>query len=196
MKVRIGASPYISAVPIALVGSLVEGKANFETIGDCGIMGLHPALVYVSSRVTHHTNRGILENGAFSINLPTSSMLQEVDFCGQVSGRDVDKSVLFSVFYGELDTAPLIDECPINLECRVVKEFVIQHRQIFVGEVVQTHVSAECLTEVEGKPVIVDARSLDPILYSLDNRYYRIGEAIGSGYREAGALLKRFGIGR
>lgn len=196
MKVQIGPVPFISALPIALVGALVEGRPNFETVGDCGVMGLRPPLVYVSSGVTHHTNKGILETGVFSINLPSAGMLQEVDFCAQVSGRDHDKSVLFDVFYGELGAAPLIERCPVNLECRVVKEFSIQHRQVFVGEVVQTHVSAEHAVVADGKATVEDAGSLDPILYGLDNRYYRLGEPIGFGYREAGALLERFGIRR
>lgn len=196
MKVQLGAMPFISAVPVSLVGALVEDKPSFETIGDCGIMGIRPPLVYVSSAVTHHTNKGILENGTFSINMPSTDMVQEVDFCGQVSGTDFDKSVLFNVFYGDLKTAPMIEKCPINLECRVLKEFCVQHRQVFVGEVIQAYASAECVALADGKPRIIDARALDPILYSLDNRYYRMGEAVGTGYHEAGPLFERYEIKR
>jgi flavin reductase (DIM6/NTAB) family NADH-FMN oxidoreductase RutF len=91
---------------------------------------------------------------------------------------------LFETFYGELGTAPMIRECPVNLECRVVKEFSIQHRQIFVGEVVQAHVDEQFVIESEGRQGIADMTQLDPIIYALDNRYYRIGAPIGVGYSE------------
>jgi len=97
----------------------------------------------------------------------------------------VDKSVLFETFYGDLLTAPMIKECPVNLECRVVKEFSIKHRQIFVGEVVQAHVNEEFVVEREGRQGIGDMTQLDPIIYALDNRYYSIGKPIGVGYKES-----------
>jgi flavin reductase (DIM6/NTAB) family NADH-FMN oxidoreductase RutF len=130
-----------------------------------------------------------LENGTFSINFPSTAMLAESDYCGIVSGRDVDKAALFEVFYGALGNAPMIAECPVSLECRVIKEFSIQHRQVFVGEVVQTHVSDHLVQEVDGKVQIGALPELDPIIYALDNRYYRIGEVIGTGYQEGKKLV-------
>ncbi len=188
MKVKIGSIPYIYPVPIVLVGANVNGKPNFETIGDVGLMGIKPPIVFVSSGADHYTNQGILENGTFSINLPTTEILPVVDYCGQVSGRVEDKGALFEVFYGDLGTAPLIAACPVNLECRVIKEFSIQHRQVFVGEVAQTHVDEAMISEGENRKQIADLLALDPILYALDNRYYRVGAVIGVGYREAQRL--------
>lgn len=185
MKTKIGRVPYIYPIPITLLGAAVHRKPNFATIGDCGLMGINPPLVYVSSHREHHTNVGILENGTFSINFPTTRMLTVTDYCGTVSGRDVDKAALFEVFYGELQTAPMIQACPVNLECRVVKEFSIQHRQVFVAEVVQTYIDESLITEQDGRKVVADLTRLDPIIYALDNRYYRIGEPIGTGYQES-----------
>lgn len=185
MKTKIGRVPYIYPIPITLLGAAVHRKPNFATIGDCGLMGINPPLVYVSSHREHHTNVGILENGTFSINFPTARMLAVTDYCGTVSGRDVDKAALFEVFYGELQTAPMIQACPVNLECRVVKEFSIQHRQVFVAEVVQTYIDESLITEQDGRKVVADLTRLDPIIYALDNRYYRIGEPIGTGYQES-----------
>ncbi|MEE4195136.1 MAG: flavin reductase family protein, partial [Anaerolineae bacterium] len=162
-----------------------NGKPNFTTIGDVGLMGINPPIVVVSSHARHHLTKGILETGCFSINFPTTSMLTDVDYCGVVSGRDVEKSSLFDVFYGDLTSAPMIEECPVNLECEVAKQFSIEHRQIFIGKVLQTHVSDVFLTEVDGRKSVSDLTKLDPILYALDNRYYAIGEAIGIGYQEA-----------
>ncbi|MFX1512030.1 MAG: flavin reductase family protein [Promethearchaeota archaeon] len=184
-KVKFGKIPLIYPIPIILTGAFVHNKPNFETIGDVGIMGINPPLVYISSHREHYTNQGILEHGTFSINFPSTKLLIKTDYCGTVSGKDVDKSNLFDVFFGELRTAPMIRECPVNLECKVIKEFLIQHRQIFVGEVVQAYVNEEFVDETEGRQRIADMRKLDPVIYALDNRYYKIGEPIGVGYHES-----------
>ncbi|MCI0475217.1 MAG: flavin reductase family protein [Anaerolineales bacterium] len=190
MKIKFGATPLIYPIPIILAGANVNGKPNFATLGDCGIMGIRPPLVYVSLNRDHYTTQGILENRSYSINLPTTEMLAITDYCGIVSGKDVDKSNLFEIFYGELGTAPLIEKCPVNLECRVVKEFAIQHRHIFVGEVVQTYVEKKFVRTKNGRLAIAALTRLDPIIYALDNRYYNIGKAIGVGYT-AGKSLRR-----
>jgi flavin reductase (DIM6/NTAB) family NADH-FMN oxidoreductase RutF len=190
MKIQLGSLPYIYPVPIVLVGANVTNQANFETIGDVGLMGIKPPIVYISSGVDHFTNQGILENGTFSINFPSTGMLALVDYCGQVSGKEVDKGALFEVFYGELGNAPLIQECPVNLECRVIKEFSIQHRQIFVGQVICTHVTENYVSKQEDRVTIANLSQLDPILYALDNNYYRIGSSIGIGYQEAKKFIK------
>jgi len=183
-KIPLGSIPYIYPIPIILAGANVNGKPNFATIGDCGLMGIRPPLVFISSSKDHYTNQGILENETFSINFPTTDMLPVVDYCGNVSGKDVDKSALFPVFYGDLKTAPMIESCPVNLECKVVKEFSIQHRQVFVAEVSQAFVEEAFITEENERKSIAELARLDPILYALDNRYYRVGPAIGAGYKE------------
>jgi flavin reductase (DIM6/NTAB) family NADH-FMN oxidoreductase RutF len=188
MKVKLGNLPYIYPIPIVLAGAMVDGRPNFTTIGDVGLMGINPAIVFISSHTGHHLNKGILQTGCFSINIPSTDLLPLVDYCGQVSGRDVDKSALFEVFFGDLELAPLIQDCPVNLECRMIKDFCIQHRQIFIGEVIQTHVDDVCVSVLEPDPVLVDLVKLDPILYALDNRYYRVGPPIGTGYQEGDKL--------
>lgn len=184
MKIPFGKVPYVYPIPIALLGANVTGAPNYEVLGDFGLMGINPALVCISSHRDHYTNIGILENGTFSLNFPTTSMLTETDYCGIVSGRDVDKGALFENIYGELGTAPMIRECPVSLECRVLHEYSIQHRQMFIGEVYCAYVDETYLVEADGKRQIADLTRLDPILYALDNRYYRIGQPIGVGYKE------------
>jgi flavin reductase (DIM6/NTAB) family NADH-FMN oxidoreductase RutF len=188
MKIKVGRLPYIYPVPIVLAGAMIAGKASFTTLGDVGLMGIDPPLVYISSHRKHYLNQGILETGCYSINFPTSSMLPLVDYCGQVSGRDADKGALFEVFYGILEQVPMILDCPVNLECRVVKEFSIQHRQVFVGEVAQTYVDEPLVSKDQDRFRITDLGKLDPIIYALDNVYYRVGPPIGIGYQEARKL--------
>ncbi|MFX1283927.1 MAG: flavin reductase family protein [Promethearchaeota archaeon] len=183
-KVKFGKVPLVFPIPIILAGALVHGKPNFETLGDVGIMGIKPPIVYISSGQDHYTNIGILEHGTFSINFPSTTLLAITDYCGTVSGHDVDKSQLFSVFFGQLATAPMIQECPVNLECKVIREFTIRHRQIFIGDVTQAYVNEEFVVKNEDRSRITDMIKLDPIIYALDNRYYKIGQRIGVGYQE------------
>jgi flavin reductase (DIM6/NTAB) family NADH-FMN oxidoreductase RutF len=183
MKIKIGTEPYLYPIPIVLVGAMVNGKANFETIGDVGIMGLEPALVYISSHRDHYTNIGITREGAFSINIPTTAMLAETDYCGIVSGVQSNKADLFEIFFGNTG-APMIEECPVNLECKVLRELTIQHRQVFIADIVQTYASSGFVEKRNGKQIVCGLDKLDPIVYALDNRYYRIGGTIGVGYKE------------
>lgn len=188
MKAKLGPIALIYPIPIALAGANVKGRANFATIGDCGIMGLNPPLVYISLHVDHFTTKGVIENHAFSINIPCSDQMSLVDYCGIVSGRQIDKSKLFKIFHGELGCVPMIEECRVNLECRVVKGFRIEQRQILVGRVIQTYIDEAFIEEQDGRQVVADMRRLDPIIYALDNRYYRIGESIGVGYQEGRSI--------
>lgn len=183
MKRQLGPLSLVYPIPIVLVGVDVDGQANVTTVGDCSVMGLKPPLVAISLAETHHSTRGMRTNHAFSINTPSTELLDRTDYCGMVSGRDVDKSSLFDITRGELGV-PLISECPVNLECRILDEVAVEHRVLFVAEVVQAHID-EDLVEVEAGCVrLPEMAKLDPIIYALDNRYYRIGGPIGIGYQE------------
>ncbi|NIV10467.1 MAG: flavin reductase family protein, partial [Aliifodinibius sp.] len=89
-------------LPITLVGALTDGKPNFLTIAFFAILSHLPPIVSVSLYKNHHTVRGIKESEAFSVNIPSVSMVKITDYCGIVSGRKVDKSNLFKPFYGQL----------------------------------------------------------------------------------------------
>jgi len=183
-KVKLGAVPLVYPIPIVLVGVNVDGVPNFTEVGDCAVMGIDPALVTISLSVDHHTTKGIDNTHVFSINFPSTQMLSLTDYCGMVSGRDADKGSLFTLFSGEHTQVPMIQECPLGLECRVLEVTQIKHRRLFIAEVVECYVSAPFVQTVDGKKRVADLSKLDPIIYSLDNRYYRIGEAIGTGYCE------------
>jgi flavin reductase (DIM6/NTAB) family NADH-FMN oxidoreductase RutF len=185
-KEKIGAFPFIFPIPIALAGALVDGRPNFTEVGDVGIMGIKPPFVYVSLGETSHTCKGIKERGTYSLNFPNTQMMAEADYCGIVSGQAADKARLFKVFTDPdgLPELPMIEACPINLACEVVHHFTLEHRNIFVGRVAACYVSRKYLTIVDGRKKLSDLTALDPLMYGLDNHYYRIGPKIGQGYQE------------
>jgi flavin reductase (DIM6/NTAB) family NADH-FMN oxidoreductase RutF len=182
VKKKIGVVAYVAPIPMVLVGAVVDGRPNFATVGDCAILGLRPALVAVSLAATHHTTRGVLAERAFSINIPTESMVSLVDYFGTVSGRDVDKSVLLPSEPGEETGAPLATACPINLECRVRSVLEIEHRRIFIADVVQAQVDEEFLEPGDERNRVVALTAIRPIVYAPDGAYYGIGGKIGTSY--------------
>jgi flavin reductase (DIM6/NTAB) family NADH-FMN oxidoreductase RutF len=139
MKVRRDSYPLIYPIPLCLLGAQVDGKLNYETIGNVGMVSFNPNLIMISSIEGHHTNQDVNEHGTFSINYPDAGILAETDYCGMVSGKTEDKGNLFKTFYGVLETAPMIDECPVNLECRVVDTLQYGSNEVWIGEVVETY---------------------------------------------------------
>lgn len=182
MKKGIGALPYLAPIPIVLVGAIVDGRPNFATVGDCAVLGLRPALIAVSLAAAHHTTRGVLDHRAFSINVPTQSMVSLVDYFGTVSGRDVDKSALLPSELGEETGTPLVIACPVNLECRVRSVLEIEHRRIFIADVVQAHVDEKFLEQRDGRDAVAPLTAIRPILYALDGAYYGVGRKVGMSY--------------
>lgn len=182
MKKPIGAVPYLAPIPIVLVGAVVDGRPNFATVGDCAVLGLHPALLVVSLHADHHTTRGVLARRAFSVNVPTESMVELVDAFGMVSGRDVDKSRLLASTPGPHTGAPLATLCPISLECRVHTTVEVGRRRIFVAHVVEAHVEEAHLTAADGTTTVAPLTTLRPILYALDGAYYGVGRRLGTSY--------------
>ena len=101
MKVELGAKNCLYPLPTTLAGANVSGKPNYITIAHVGIMDLGSISLGMSKR--HYTNTGIKENGTFSVNIPSTEMVEMTDYFGLVSGREVDKAARVTTFYGELE---------------------------------------------------------------------------------------------
>jgi flavin reductase (DIM6/NTAB) family NADH-FMN oxidoreductase RutF len=183
MKISLGRIPLIYPIPIVLVGAYVDGKINYVEVGDVAVMGIGTPLIAISLNTNHYTTKGIKEHGVFSINIPTADMMGASDSCGIYSGKKIDKSTMFTNTKGKHGT-PLIDECPVSIECKVAEQVIIKNRHIFIAEVLETFIDDNYTEKIGGKVKIADMKKLNPLIYSLDNKYYTIGEAIGEGYKE------------
>lgn len=189
-KREFGPQPWIFPNPTVLIGTLFDGKSNFAPFAWCGIVGGEPPTLSVGIRHQRHTLKGILQNRTFSVNVPSIDLLEETDYCGTVSGAQADKAkdCGFKVFYGTLNTAPLIEQCPVNLECEVLHMLNIGAHMLVIGQIVQSHVSEDCLTE--DQPDIMKIR---PFVYSralTTRRYNALGEILGQPY-EVGKKMKK-----
>ena len=180
-KVLMGPQTLIYPMPVLLVGANVDNKPNFMAVAWGGIAGGEPPMISVGIRPQRYTYKGIRENLTFSVNVPSTDMVKEADYCGIASGSKVNKVEVcqFKVFYGKLDNAPLIEQCPINLECTVVHILDVGSHSLVVGRIEETHISESCLTD--GKP---DVTKIRPFTYitSPAQQYQALGEVIAEAF--------------
>ena len=183
-KIEVGTRNFLYPTPTTLVGANVCGKPNYVTIAHVGVLRYTTVSVSVNKR--HYTGAGIKENGTFSLNIPSAQMIRVTDYCGLVSGKEVDKGALFKNFYGQLKTAPMIEECPANIECKVIQTLDLETHEIFIGEIAATYCNEDCLTLGKGE----DLLKVNPILFSMSGgRYFTVGQEIGRAW-DVGKSLK------
>lgn len=185
-KIMTGKMP-ASAVPAVIVGAMVNGKPNFLTLGCYGLVSIAKPTVCIMSGKPHHTNIGIRESGYFSVNIPSPGQVKKTDYIGLISGNDVDKSGVFPVFFGTVDKAPMIQECPVNILCKVVKTDELPNvpgHEIFYGEVIEVYVDKECMTD--GQP---DLKKINPLMLG-GRSYWDIGNPVGEAWKDGVELMK------
>jgi flavin reductase (DIM6/NTAB) family NADH-FMN oxidoreductase RutF len=128
-----------------------------------------------------------METKTFSVNLPSLDLLIKTDYCGIVSGEKTDKSDIFSVFYGSLKTAPIIVECPVSLECKLVQAVSLPTNTLFIGEIVNAYADGRVIKD--GKP---DFSKIDPFFLTMtDNRYWSLGEHVGDAWSAGRNMMKK-----
>jgi flavin reductase (DIM6/NTAB) family NADH-FMN oxidoreductase RutF len=176
-KVKLGASSVLFPMPIVIVGTNVAGKPNYSTVAWCNIVEQKPAMLMIASNKSHYTNKGIKEYGTFSINIPSESLMEKTDYVGIYSGNKIDKSKVFQNFYGILETAPMVEECSVNLECKLVKTIDLEiGHEIFIGKIEEVYVNQECLTN--GLP---DISKVKPLAFG-NSHYWSLGEELGKAF--------------
>jgi flavin reductase (DIM6/NTAB) family NADH-FMN oxidoreductase RutF len=187
MKQKLGKVNVLYPTPTTIVGATVDGKPNFITIAHIGIFThAEPNLISLGMGKIHHTNQGIKENRTFSVNIPSEDLVAETDYVGLVTGRKTDKSGLFELFYGDLENAPMIQACPLNMACRLYDVYDTPSHDVFVGEIVETYADASVLTEG-----VVDLGKLKPLLFDMSSKkYWSTGKEIAACW-SVGLKIKR-----
>jgi flavin reductase (DIM6/NTAB) family NADH-FMN oxidoreductase RutF len=184
-KQQIGNNFFIP-MPVVLVGTPVKGKDNFMAVGWCARVNGNPPMIACGIAKNHYTNQGIAEFKTFSVNIPSSELLEKIDYCGLVSGAKTDKSGVFDVFYGTLKTAPMIRECPITLECRLHRTIDLPTHNLHIGEIVGVYADGRVIKD--GKP---DFPEIDPLFLTMpDNRYWTLGKYAGDAWSAGKKLMK------
>lgn len=168
-------------VPAVMVSCQREGeKPNILTIAWAGTICSDPAMVSISVRKERYSYPIIKETGEFVINLTTKDLTFATDYCGVKSGKDVDKFAKLNLTAAKATKVkcPIIEESPVNLECKVVDIKELGTHDMFIAEVVAVNVSKEYMDE-NGK---FNLNSTNLVAYS-HGEYFCLGEKIGKfGY--------------
>ena len=169
-------------VPVVLVTCGHGEEANIITIAWTGTLCSKPPQLGIGVRPERHYHSLIRKTGEFVVNLPPERLLEKVDYCGMVSGREVDKfeaAGLTAAPASVLET-PIIVECPINIECRVTQITPLGSHDLFIGEVVAVQIDEVVLNEKER----IDYEKARPFVFT------------GDEYWSLGSLLGRYGFTR
>jgi flavin reductase (DIM6/NTAB) family NADH-FMN oxidoreductase RutF len=181
MKESIGPKTILYPTPVFLVGTYdAEGKPNIMTVAWGGICCSKPPCVAVSIRAATYTHGNIVKNNAFTVNIPTVGMVKEADYAGIYSGRDEDKFAAAGLtpLRSEIVNAPLVDECPLVIECRLFRTVELGLHTQFVGEILDVKAEPEMLAEGGLRKTQFEPLSFAPS----DSNYYGVGESVGKAF--------------
>ena len=155
-------------------------KPNIITVAWAGTICSSPAMVSISVRPERYSYDIIRETGEFVINLTTEKLVRATDYCGVRSGREVDKFQEMHLTAGKASqvAVPIIEESPVNIECRVREVLPLGTHHMFVSEVVAVDVDDRYLDE-KGK---LELNKAGLMVYS-HGEYYALGKKLGTfGY--------------
>ena len=185
MKTSLGAKTILFPAPVWIVGTYdADGKPNVMAAAWGGICCSKPPCVTVSLRRATYSYQSIVDQKAFTINVPSHKFLAEADYYGIASGRDVDKFAATNLTptRSELVNAPYIEEFPMIAECRLLHSLEIGLHTLFIGEILDIKVDPDTLGE-DGKPIM---GKISPVIYGAGtHRYYGLGDDLSEAY-EAG----------
>jgi flavin reductase (DIM6/NTAB) family NADH-FMN oxidoreductase RutF len=183
MKVTVDPFRPIYPTPAALITSVApDGAPNIITLGEVYNLSLRtPTVVGIGIHKARYSHTLISQCREYVVNLPTASLIEKVDRCGTISGRDVDKfaTVGLTPLPASKVKPPLIAECPINVECVLRDVIEMGDHDTFVGEVVAVHADEELLDE-QGK-VRLDRLDAFCFMFCYGSRgeYWSLGNKIG-----------------
>lgn len=173
-------STLLAPVSPTMVSCGTAEKANILTVAWTGIVNSNPPMTYISVRPSRYSYDIIKESGEFVINLTPSKLVRQADWCGVKSGRDVNKFEECHLTQGKANqvNVPLIEECPVNLECKVKSITPLGSHDMFLAEIVGVDIDEDYLDE-DGK-LHMEQCGLAAYVHG---EYFTLGKKVGSfGY--------------
>ena len=189
-KITWKGSALLAPVPPVMVTCGNMENSNIITVGWAGIINTHPPRVSIAIRPTRHSYNLIKESGEFIINLTPASLIRECDYCGIFTGAKVDKFEKTGLHKAPASAVacPLIEECPLALECKVINILPQGTHDLFLAEVVAVDVDDAILDE-NGK-LCMDRAGLAAYAHG---EYFALGDQIGTFGFSAAKNKKRKG---
>ncbi|MFR4037924.1 MAG: flavin reductase family protein [Butyricimonas faecalis] len=168
----------IYPLPAVLVSCGSEpSEYNVLTVAWVGTLCTNPPMCYISVRPERYSYPIIQTNMEFVINLTTKDMAYATDWCGVRSGKDYNKFEEMKLTPGKAEVvkAPIVEESPVSIECRVKEIIPLGSHHMFVAEVVNVQADDCYLDKDSGR---FELASADPLVY-LHGGYFELGEKIG-----------------
>ena len=192
MKKQLGPSDVIFPVPAALVVSGAGATANIIAVSWIGIVSSTPPTIGISLNKNRYSLELIRKTHEFTVNLPATNHFREADYCGLTTGRKRNKfkDIGFTPLPGSVVNTPIIQECPYNIECKVVREIELGDYVLILGEILETHVEAEHFDP--SNRAKINIASLQPLVYcAVIREYWSLGEQLGKGFDAGKTLISR-----
>lgn len=184
MKTSIATVPLIYPLPMAIVGVKNDKGTFFSTIRNLNVISQEPAIFGMVVADERHLHKQLEIGTQFSLNMPTTTMIDKADLCANVSSEAFDKSSLFDTVL--VQGIPVIETCPVVLLSEVTDTIRIEDQTFFVCKVQETLLEERL--PIDGH--IPSLNILDPILYGLDDKYYTVGRVIGKSSKEGESLYR------
>ena len=191
IKRKFKGSTILNPVPVVLISCQnSEGKENIFTVAWIGTICSKPPMLYISIRPERLSYDYIKETKEFIVNLPTVEQTKATDYCGVRSGRTNDKikEMDFTMIKGENLNCSYIKECPINIECRVKEIISLGSHDMFIAEVLSSHIDETLIDEKEK----IHFERANLITYSHGEYYPLPKNSIGKfGFSVAKKIIKK-----
>jgi len=149
-KVTFQPGTMVNPVPVVMVScGETEAEHNIITIAWTGIVNSEPPMTYISVRKSRHSHGIIEKNGEFVINLCTEKLAQITDYCGVKSGRDINKfkDQKVTPVPGQFVKCPMIQEAPVNIECKVKEIHHYPSHDMFIADILAVHADDSLMNE-------------------------------------------------
>lgn len=148
MKKEVKKNKYINPEPCLIISCRDnDGRDNALSIGFAANVSFNPQIIMIAVMEERYSHHIIKERGEFVVNIPTKQQSSLVEYMGRFSGRNMDKLKDVKTCDADIVDAPLIVECPVNYECRVIETIKPGTHEVFFGKVVKAHCDEEYLTD-------------------------------------------------
>lgn len=177
MKRQMNPGTVVVPCPVVLLSVAGEDRPNIITLSWVANVCSKPPMIVVGIRPERHSHNLVKDAGEFVLNIPSSEQIEGTEFAGTKSGRDYDKFAEggFTPEPATKINAPMIKECPINIECKTTQIIPLGAHDLFVAEVVAVHVDESTLNE-NGR---FDASKTSLFTYlPLNGQYWTLGKQI------------------
>lgn len=137
----------IKPMPNTIVSCRKDGHDNALAVGVASVASIDPVMVMIGIIPSRFSYDMVKDTGKFVVNIPTKEFSEKYMYLGTVSGRDENKLASINTTDADMIDAPILTDCPVNIECSVVDSIQPGSHELFIGKVEKVHCDEEYLTE-------------------------------------------------